>query len=196
MTTNAAKDWKRRFIPGVYSMTLLEIGADRGLSPGDLLACAHIDLAPGDIVETGLTFEQHMQLMQVVEPALGDPRLSVEMGWRLPPTALGSVGYAILSSSTLAEALELLQRFWHLIGHACTITVDSRGETSRVREGGGQEWIVIELERGHRVGELEVHPPDLDRVAIVCRFPGRCRKRDRQDSLTRCVRGNGSQRVV
>jgi len=132
MTTHAADDFRRWFIPGVYAMTVLEIAADRGFSPRDLLARAEIELAPAELVESGLTFGQHMQLMEVVDELLGDPTVAVELGWRLPPTALGSVGYAILASSTMAEALALLQRFWHLVGRAATISVDTSGETGNV----------------------------------------------------------------
>jgi len=164
MTTNATEDWKRWFIPGAYPMTVLEIAADRGFSTGELLGRAHIELAPADIAETGLTFEQNMQLMQVVEQALDDPGLGVEMGWRLPPTALGSVGYAILASSTVAEALELLQRFWHLLGRTSTITIDTRGETGSIELG-----LRLPLTERQRVTVMEIHLVSMYRglVALV-----------------------------
>ena len=49
------------------------------------------------------------------------------MGWRLPPTALGSFGSALLACSTLIEALEVLQRFWHLVSHG-NLVIDRTGE--------------------------------------------------------------------
>ncbi|WP_428263888.1 AraC family transcriptional regulator ligand-binding domain-containing protein [Haliangium sp.] len=132
MTSNATEDWKRWFIPGVYPMTVLEIAADRGLASKDVLARAGIELGAGEIFESGLTFEQLVHLMEVVEEALEAPEIGVEMGWRLPPTALGSVGYAILSSATAAEALELLQRFWHLVERASVITIDTSAEIGSI----------------------------------------------------------------
>ena len=132
MSKSPRDDWKRWFVPGVFPMTLLEIAADRGFSMTELLARAKIAMAPGEIFETGLSFEQQDELMHVVGQALDDPRLGVEMGWRLPPTALGSVGYAVLSSATGAEALEVTQRFWPLVGRATILTIDTRGEITSI----------------------------------------------------------------
>ena len=125
-------DWTRSFIPGAVPMTVLEIAAERGLAPPELLRRAGIEVALGDIFESGMTFADHAQLVRAVDDELGDPRLAFEIGWRLPPTALGNVGYALLSSATVAQALELLQRFWPLIGRASSIAVDTRGATGHV----------------------------------------------------------------
>lgn len=125
-------EWKRWFIPGVFPMTVLEIATERGCASKDLLARARIPLSAAEIAESGLSLSQHLQLTAVVRQELDDPALAAELGWRLPPTALGSVGYAILASSTLREALEVLQRFWHLIGRASNLVVDTRGETGSI----------------------------------------------------------------
>ena len=119
-------------MPGVVPLTVLDIAAERGLSPATLLARANVTVPPSELFEAGLTLGQQADLVEVVAEALGDPRLGFEIGWRLPPTALGSVGYAILSSATVTEALELLQRFWHLVGRATSITLDTAGETGSV----------------------------------------------------------------
>lgn len=113
-------------IPGVYAMAVLDVAAERGLSPQVLLAQANMTIDPAELLDTGLRLAQHVQLMAIVEAALDDPALAVEVGWRLPPTALGSVGYAILASATMAEVLEVLQRFWHLMGRGSSISVDTR----------------------------------------------------------------------
>ncbi|MGE0327368.1 MAG: AraC family transcriptional regulator [Polyangiaceae bacterium] len=125
-------EWKRWFIPGVFPMTVLEIATERGLSSKELLSRAGISLSAAEIAESGLTLSQHLLLTAVVRQELDDPSLAAEMGWRLPPTALGSVGYAILASSTLREALEVLQRFWHLIGRASNLVVHSQGEIGSI----------------------------------------------------------------
>ncbi|HJK91278.1 MAG TPA: AraC family transcriptional regulator [Polyangiaceae bacterium LLY-WYZ-15_(1-7)] len=125
-------EWRRWFVPGVVPLTVLDIAAERGLSPATLLARANVTVPPSELFEAGLTLGQQADLVEVVAEALGDPRLGFEIGWRLPPTALGSVGYAILSSATVTEALELLQRFWHLVGRATSITLDTAGETGSV----------------------------------------------------------------
>ncbi len=133
MTTTQDADWSRWFVPGVIPVTLLEIASERGLVPAELLTRAGIEVALEDLFESGLTFAQHAQLAQLVDAELHDPRLGFELGWRLPPTALGNLGYALLASATLAEALDLLQRFWHLVGRAALILVDSDGDISNVK---------------------------------------------------------------
>lgn len=125
-------DWKQWRIPGVFATTVLGIAEERGHSPAALLARASIDVPAEQLFETGLSFGEHVNLMAVVGALLDDPRLGVEVGWRLPPTALGSVGYAVLSSATLGGALEVLQRYWRLVGRATTISVDTHGQIGRV----------------------------------------------------------------
>ncbi len=132
MTNSPSADWKHWFIPGIIPMTLLEIAGERGLAAQDALASASIDITPSRIAESGLSFGQHLRLTQVVQEKLNLQALATEIGWRLPPTALGSVGYAILSSSTVREAIEILQRFWHLIGRASNISATIRKEISWV----------------------------------------------------------------
>lgn len=151
MSSAPADDWKRRTVPGVYPLTMLEIAADRGVASSVLLADAGLALTPTDIAESGLAFEDHVRLMYAIEARVGDPRVGVELGWRLPPTALGSVGHAILASATGADALAALQRFWHLIGYACAIAVDTKGETGAV-----EVYVHLPLTEPERVRVKEV----------------------------------------
>ncbi|MGE3636551.1 MAG: AraC family transcriptional regulator ligand-binding domain-containing protein, partial [Sandaracinaceae bacterium] len=126
------EEWKRWFVPGVVPVTILEIAAERGVDPDALLDRAGIDVPASEIFESGLTFGQHAELVRTIEKELRDPALGVEIGWRLLPTALGSVGFAILASGTLGDALALLQRFWHLVGRASTLTIDTDSEIASV----------------------------------------------------------------
>lgn len=119
-------------MPGVYPTTLLEIAADRGQSPRDLLLGAGIDVAASELFEKSLTVAEHLRLMELVARTLRDPALGVEIGWRLPPTALGSLGYAILASATAGDALALLERHWPLVARALGIVVDASGDIARV----------------------------------------------------------------
>ncbi|MAQ14686.1 MAG: hypothetical protein CMN30_07805 [Sandaracinus sp.] len=126
------EEWRRWFVPGVVPVTLLEIAEERGVDVDGLLERAGIATPRAEIFETGVTMGQHAEVLAAIHGELRDPRLGFELGWRLPPTALGSVGYAILASANLGEALELLQRFWHLIGRATAIVVDTAGEVGSV----------------------------------------------------------------
>ena len=156
---SASSDWERWFVPSVYPMTLLQLAEERGGSAVDLLRRAAIDAAPRDIAESGLTLGAHMRLVSLVADEFGDATVGVEMGWRLPPTALGSLGYALLASPTLRDALSTLQRFWHLVGQGFVITVDEHAHfahmelraslfiTERIRVN-AQELTLASMYRG------------------------------------------------
>lgn len=172
------EDWKRWFVPGVVPVTLLEIAAERGLDPDALLRDAGIGVPRGELYEAGLTLGQHAQLLLVVEAEIDDPRLGFELGWRLPPTALGSLGYAILASATMMEALDLLQRFWHLIGRASAITVDTAGEIGsvaidlRARTGPVESAFIKEVTAVSMVrGALALVPDGAGEIEVWFDFP-------------------------
>ncbi|MEZ4329263.1 MAG: AraC family transcriptional regulator ligand-binding domain-containing protein [Polyangiales bacterium] len=118
------RDWERWFVPPVYPMTLLQIAEDGGLQPEALLRQAGVRVSAREIAETGLTLGTHLPLLTRVADLLGEAAVGVELGWRLPPTALGTLGYALLSSPTLGDALTTLQRFWHLVGQGLVLTAD------------------------------------------------------------------------
>ncbi|MCB9659580.1 MAG: AraC family transcriptional regulator ligand-binding domain-containing protein [Sandaracinaceae bacterium] len=130
MSAKGGDDWARWFVPGVYTMTLLEIAADRGHRAADLLARAGLAMQPREILESGVTLEEQRRLVAVVREVVDDPALGVEFGWRLPPTALGSVGYAILSSASGRDALDIVRRFWPLVGRALAISIHEDDDTT------------------------------------------------------------------
>lgn len=122
--SGALSDWERWFVAGVHPMILLHMAEERGLDPADLLRRAGIETPQREIAASGLTLGPHMRLVTLVADELGDAAVGVEMGWRLPPTALGTLGYALISSPTLRDALETLQRYWHLVGQGMVLTAD------------------------------------------------------------------------
>lgn len=152
MTRSTPDDWKHRLVPGVYALTLLEIASDRGVSPSVILSDSGLALDPAELPDTRLTFESHVRLMYAIESRLNDPTLGVELGWRLPPTALGHLGQAIMASATGTDALKILQRFWHLIGLACTLSVDTDTDITTV------EFFV----------HLPLTAPEQSRVKEIC----------------------------
>jgi len=126
--STGVEDWKRWPVAGVFPLTCLEVAAAHGHEAAPLLERAGIRATPAEIFEVGLTLGQHVRLMDAVRRAVDDSGFGLEVGWRLPPTALGHLGLAMLSSPTIAEALELLQRFWHLVGRPFALAVETEGE--------------------------------------------------------------------
>lgn len=130
--SEASNHWERWFVPGVYPMTLLQIVRERGKDPAAMLRRAGIESEEADIAKGGLMLGPHMRLVMLVADELGDATVGVEMGWRLPPTALGSLGYALLSSPTLRDALDTLQQYWHLVGQGMVITTNVHEDSAHL----------------------------------------------------------------
>jgi AraC-like DNA-binding protein len=174
-----ADDWKRWPVPAAYSMTLLEIAEARGLSLAELLTRARLGPELEGVIDGGLTLEQHVTLVRAAAEALDDPALGVEMGWRLPPTALGAVGRALLACDTARHAVTLLERFWHLVARAATIAVDARGEVASVeitlRVPGLPEARRVFLKEmcvvGMKRGTVALVPEAADEIEVWFDFP-------------------------
>ncbi len=129
MKGEGVDDWRDWHVPGVFPMTVLGLAAERGFEGRALLRSAAIDVSSAEVFEAGLPLGTHLRLMDVVMRTLEDEALGLELGWRLPPTALGNLGMALIASETLADALEVLQRFWHLVARHLHMSVETVNDT-------------------------------------------------------------------
>lgn len=115
-------------VPGVIPLTYLGYAADQGLDPLALLREAGVRVDSTAAVAAGMPLAAVERLLVVLLAKLGDERLGFEIGWRLPPTAFGSVGHAMLASATLGDALRVCERYWPLIGGGLSLQVSVEGE--------------------------------------------------------------------
>lgn len=129
---HVAEDWKKWPVPSAYSMTLLEIVEERGLTFRELMGRAGLGAADELSADVRLTLAEYALLVGVAVLSLEDAALGVEIGWRLPPTALGSVGRALLACETARDAVFVLERFWHLVACTLMISVDATGDVGSV----------------------------------------------------------------
>ena len=104
----------REVIPITYILTELSIAEERGLNPLELAMQAGISQAALANPQAQVTPLSHAWLMLLIIERTGNNGLGFEVGLRLPPTAHGNLGYAMLSCANLREALMLLERFWYL----------------------------------------------------------------------------------
>ncbi|MCP5163068.1 MAG: AraC family transcriptional regulator ligand-binding domain-containing protein [Hahellaceae bacterium] len=113
--------------PALFAQTYLAVAAEYGLSSEQILQEAQISSAEirSEIGITRVAFEQ---LLDVIDAHIGDQGAGLSMGWRLPPTAFGSLGQAVLASDTLGNALRLCERFWNLFGMAMTCQLEVSDE--------------------------------------------------------------------
>lgn len=103
-------------MPITYPRLYLEFARDRGVDPQLVLQRAGLpDLALLDRTES-ISLEEHLRLISAVLEMTGDESLGFELGLRVPLTAHGSLGYALMCCGTLNEAIGLIQRFWALRG--------------------------------------------------------------------------------
>lgn len=133
MTTNDHEEVGRWIVPSMFPYTLLEVARERGHEPAQLLIRAGIVAGSVDeLLDRGIRLEDHVRLFETVADALADPRLGLEIGSRLPPTALGSLGHALLASATARDALSLLSRYWPLVSRALALRVRVEGEVTSI----------------------------------------------------------------
>jgi AraC-like DNA-binding protein len=109
-----ADDLTKPTVPVSYALLVLEAAAAHGAAPDDVLARARIAPAQLDdpngrtsVVVVGTL------LLRAIELS-GEPGLGYEMGLRTSLTSHGLMGYAMMSSSTLREAIELGIELMHL----------------------------------------------------------------------------------
>ena len=115
-------------VPALFTRSYLALAEEHGLARQQVLRRAGI---PASHIASGheLSMPEYLCLLSAVGDLLGPQVcIGVEMGWRIPPTALGPLGAAVLSSTTGREALALCRRFWRFYGTGLTLgisTVDS-----------------------------------------------------------------------
>ncbi|MDZ4297923.1 MAG: AraC family transcriptional regulator ligand-binding domain-containing protein [Moraxellaceae bacterium] len=111
-------------VPAVFPQTYLNIAAENGHSPDAVLD--GVDLLAGGMWRVhDMDIADYECLLDRLLTLLPDRGIGFEAGWRLPPTAFGSLGQALLSSPTVGDALIQCQRFWHLYGVGLSLSVET-----------------------------------------------------------------------
>jgi AraC-like DNA-binding protein len=94
-------------VPVAHARLLLHLTEQRGVPTAQLMRAAGV---PPEALERGdghLFASEYAALIAQALILSQDPCLGCEFGLNIPPTMLGFLGYALLSASTLGEALEL-----------------------------------------------------------------------------------------
>lgn len=115
-------DYRLQSLPSVLPQTYLELVSELGFSPREVLRKAQLTTRDVNSAN-GLGPAQYERLLLAVRDTVGDIGIGMEMGWRLPPTAFGALGTAILSSATLRDALALTEKYWPIYGIGLTFAV-------------------------------------------------------------------------
>lgn len=101
---------------------------DYGLDPAPLFRQAGVSLADTQASGNRLPHRATRQLWELAVAATGDPAIGLKAGRRIRPEGLHALGYAWMSSGTLAEALHRFARYVQvLITIPATVSVTSSG---------------------------------------------------------------------
>lgn len=108
-------------LPVTYPAIYLQIAQERGVSQAQVLAHAQINPQIFAQATGRISSQEYERLVTAVIALVGNHGLGLEVGARQPLTAHGSLGYALMSAATIADAMKILQRFWHVRGRGVNL---------------------------------------------------------------------------
>lgn len=112
-------------VPALFTRSYLALAGEHGHSQQRVLRHAGIKPAQGSDGHE-LSMDEYLRLLDAIAELLGPGfSIGIEMGWRIPPTALGPLGAAVLSCPTGRDALDLCRRFWHFYGMGLTLDIST-----------------------------------------------------------------------
>lgn len=110
-------------VPALFTRSYLSLAAEHGHAPQEVLRRTGIASTQGPAAPE-LTMDEYLRLLNTIAELLGPGiGIGIEMGWRIPPTALGPLGSAVLSCATGHDALAVCRRFWHFYGMGLTLDI-------------------------------------------------------------------------
>lgn len=136
LTATAFPPWARQHNqPVTYPRLFVEVAGERSIPPAMVLKAAGLRPDLLDDPAGRISLIETWQIFDAVLNLTGDPALGFETGQRLPLTAHGNLGYALMCAPTAREAILILQRFWHLRGRGSLLDVleDDEGLTFEIR---------------------------------------------------------------
>lgn len=129
LATAALPAWARHHNqPVTYPRLFVEVARDRNIPAESVLRQAGLR---SDLLDDAAGRVSLVETLLVLEAALsltGDAAFGFETGYRLPLTAHGSLGYALMCASTPREAIRILERFWHLRGRGILMSVQETSD--------------------------------------------------------------------
>ncbi|WP_418001633.1 AraC family transcriptional regulator [Mycobacterium sp. PDNC021] len=131
--------------PAASLALMLDWATEFGLTPQQCLAGTRTTPAAIRVPDAEITAQQELKAIANIVAVLGDrPGLGLQAAARYPVTAFGVWGFAILTSPTLGEAIDVAVRFVQLSYAFCTfetrhsgddliVVIDSRAVPAPVR---------------------------------------------------------------
>lgn len=125
--------WLRQAaMPVIYGRIFVDVALERGANRQELFRRARLSPSQLDDPAGRLSALAFTQLVAAVLDVAGDDALGFETGLRQPLTAHGSLGLALMCCATVADAIQVLQRFWYLRGRGFGMTAGVEGDYAMV----------------------------------------------------------------
>jgi AraC-like DNA-binding protein len=131
--TTKVQSWDNTLIAVYYPMAWIEYAREKGLPIQQMMH--RCGMGDGKLTaSTSILVRKFSQLLAEILLLTGNQGTGFEVGWRLPITAYGSIGQAMLSSNTARDALNICSQYWRLIArgfdlrislhnHQCVLTL-------------------------------------------------------------------------
>ncbi len=113
-----------------YLSNIIEFAVSRGASRERVLRAAGLSRRTLEDPEARIPAEQFMAVIQAAIDHSGQPALMLQLGWQLRVTSHGILGYAAMSSATLAEALTLATKYVQTRTPLLVANVSVKGDTA------------------------------------------------------------------
>lgn len=146
-------------LPASYALYLLSLVTERGHAASDILAGTGLDEAALTSANKRIQGQQYGLMLANALRLTGDPALAYELGLRSQLTQHGFVGFGMMSSSTLEEAIVLGQRYLQARAPLFTSTIHY-----------DNDWVVVELAETVPLGALKSFTCDIVLVELCCLF--------------------------
>jgi len=120
-------------IPINYARLLVDLCTRWHVAPEELMAGTALDRQPAPGSDVRLT---PLEFNQIVDRALrltGEPALGYHFGLHLKLSAHGFLGYAVMTSATLGEAIQLIEKYFTTRSGALRFSSFVEGETAVIQ---------------------------------------------------------------
>lgn len=146
-------------LPASYALYLLSLMHERGHATTDVLSGTALTEAELGTHNKRIEGQQYGRMLTNALRISNDPALAYELGLRSQLTQHGFVGFGLMSSSTLEEAVALGQRY-----------LQARAPLFNSHIHYQNDWVIVELVETISLGVLKSFTCDIVLVELCCLF--------------------------
>lgn len=127
----------RHDLPAPIGAIMVEVAADFGITPSEVLEGTSIDEGALGAPDTRISLRDQTRMLENCLRRSGDPGFALHFGSRISVAALGELGYALMCCRNVQELMEVMGHYHRLISGSFRIEVESAREAVSIRLVGG-----------------------------------------------------------